>query len=222
VSVFLDTPLAAHDAGQHIDVRLTAPDGYSAQRSYSIASAPGSPEIELLIERLDHGEVSPYFHEAAQPGDAIEVRGPIGGHFIWRASDGGPVLLVAGGSGVAPLMAMTRHWKVAPETDLKLVYSARTWEELAFRDELLAIDAAEPRFSLTFATTREPPQRTTDIGRRLDQALWTDILAGWKHMPRLTYICGSNAFVDAMAASLIATGIPRESIRTERYGGRGA
>lgn len=220
VSVFLEAPIAAHTAGQHIDIRLTAPDGYAAQRSYSIASAPASPLIELLIERLDEGEVSPYFHEVAQEGDVIEVRGPIGGHFVWRPVDGGPVLLVAGGSGIAPLMAMVREWEAsAAKTAIKLVYSARTWEELAFRDELLALKAAKPNFSLTFSTTRGAPQRATDFNRRLDRELWSRILASWAKAPRLTYICGSNAFVDAMATSLIEAGVARDGIRTERYGG---
>lgn len=220
VSVFLEAPIAAHTAGQHIDIRLTAPDGYAAQRSYSIASAPGSPLIELLIERLDEGEVSPYFHEVAQVGDIIEVRGPIGGHFIWRRSDGGPLLLVAGGSGIAPLMAITREWAAsAADTALKLVYSARTWEELAFRDELLALETAKPNFSLVFSTTRGASQRATDFSRRLDHELWSGILATWAKSPRHTFICGSNAFVDAMAASLIEAGVTRDEIRTERYGG---
>jgi ferredoxin-NADP reductase len=223
VSVFLDAPIARHMAGQHINVRLTAPDGYAAQRSYSISSAPGSSHIELLIERLDEGEVSPYFHEVAQAGDVIEVRGPIGGHFVWRPDDGGPLLLVAGGSGIAPLMAMTREWTASgAETPLKLVYSARTWEELAFRDELLALEAAKPHFALTFSTTRGESRRATDFGRRLGRDLWMDILARWGKAPRHVFICGSNAFVDAMAASLIEAGIKREAIRTERYGGNAA
>jgi ferredoxin-NADP reductase len=220
VSVFLDVPIAARTAGQHIDIRLTAPDGYAAQRSYSIASAPGNPLIELLIERLDEGEVSPYFHEVAQAGDVIEVRGPIGGHFVWRPTDGGPVLLVAGGSGIAPLMAMVREWQTsAAVTHIKLVYSARTWEELAFRDELLALGAAKPNFSLNVSTTRGASQRATDFNRRLDRELWSGILAAWGTAPRHTYICGSNSFVDSMAANLIEAGIAREGIRTERYGG---
>src|SRR5271166_3293922 len=124
LSVFLQVELGASVAGQHLDVRLTAPDGYQAQRSYSIASAPGSDEIELAIERLDDGEVSPYFHEVAQPGDTIEVRGPIGGHFVWRTADGGPTLLVAGGSGIVPLMAIIRDClATGPETPMLLAYS---------------------------------------------------------------------------------------------------
>ena len=126
VSVFLRTALGPHAAGQHVDIRLTAPDGYEAQRSYSIASAPGAPEIELAIERLEEGEVSPYFHEIARPGDTFEVRGPIGGHFVWRAQDGGPLLLIGGGSGVVPLMAIARHRaNTAPSTQTLLAYSAR-------------------------------------------------------------------------------------------------
>ena len=156
-SVFLQAALAPHVAGQHVDVRLTAPDGYQAQRSYSIASAPGAAEIELAIERLDDGEVSPYFHEVAQPGDTIEVRGPIGGHFIWRPEDGGPVLLVAGGSGIAPLMAIARAWSsAAATTPMLLFYSARTWDDLVYRDELLAMATRTAAFTFVAATTRGP------------------------------------------------------------------
>src|SRR4029453_11997827 len=124
ISIFLRADLGLHAAGQHLDIRLTAPDGYQAQRSYSIASAPGADSIELAIERLEGGEISPYFHEVAQPGDSIEVRGPIGGHFIWRAEDGGPILLIGGGSGEVPLMAMLGYRAaMAPETSALLVYS---------------------------------------------------------------------------------------------------
>jgi ferredoxin-NADP reductase len=128
ISVFLRSGLQSQAAGQHVDVRLTAPDGYQAERSYSIASAPAIGGIELAIERLEDGEVSLFFHEVARPGDAIEIRGPIGGHFVWRAQDGGPILLIAGGSGVVPLMAMVREWSVTQsKTPVLLVYSARTW-----------------------------------------------------------------------------------------------
>jgi len=140
-SFFLRTPIERHVAGQHLDVRLTAEDGYHAQRAYSIASAPGDA-IELAIEELAEGEVSPYFHEVAQPGDTFEVRGPLGGHFVWNASDGGPVLLVGGGSGVAPLMAMARERnRAAPRVPMLLVYSSRTWEDVIFRDELVGAHA---------------------------------------------------------------------------------
>src|SRR6202011_2479269 len=135
VSVFLRLRLDPHLAGQHVDVRLTAPDGYQAERSYSIASAPGAGSIELAIERLEGGEVSPSFDEVAMRGAPIEIRGPIGGHFVWRSTDGGPLLLIGGGSGVVPLMAMIRYRAAAAsEAEALLVYSSRTWEELIFRD----------------------------------------------------------------------------------------
>ncbi|HEX4585473.1 MAG TPA: FAD-binding oxidoreductase [Burkholderiaceae bacterium] len=219
VSVFLRAALGPHQAGQHVDIRLTAPDGYQAQRSYSIGSAPGAPQIELAIERLDDGEVSPYFHEVARPGDTFEVRGPIGGHFIWRAEDGGPLLLVAGGSGVVPLMAMARHRDaVAPQTVALLVYSARTWDELVYRDELLSAQALEANFDLVFVTTRQARHRPGDLDRRLDRTLLRDILARWRQRPRHTYVCGSSGFVEAVTGALVLEGVAAASIRAERYG----
>ena len=219
-SVFLQAPLMRSIAGQHVDVRLTADDGYQAQRSYSIASAPGSAVIELAIERLEDGEVSPYFHDIARPGDTIEVRGPIGGHFVWRASDGGPVLLVGGGSGVVPLVAIVRDWMTtAPATPAMLVHSARTWEELAFRDELLDLEARRPEFTFVAITTRGPRTRATDFDRRLDPPLLRELSTRWGFAPRHVYACGSNAFVEAAAASLVAQRVPAAIIRTERYGG---
>jgi len=208
-------------AGQHVDVRLTAPDGYQAQRSYSIASAPGSGEVELVIERLENGEVSPYFHEVAQPGDTIEVRGPIGGHFVWRAADGGPTLLVAGGSGVVPLMAITRDWLVTgTETPMLLAYSARTWEELVFRDELLDIQARQPNFTFIATTTRGSRHRPEDFDRRVDRALLREVLTRWNGTAHAVYICGSNAFVEAATTGLVLEAVPAERIRTERFGGK--
>lgn len=219
-SVFLQAPLNRSIAGQHVDVRLTADDGYQAQRSYSIASAPGGDVVELAIERLDDGEVSPYFHDVARPGDTIEVRGPIGGHFIWRASDGGPVLMVGGGSGVVPLVAIVRDWLTTqPGTPLMLVHSARTWDELAFRDELLDYEARRPEFTFVAITTRGPRMRATDFDRRLDPALLRELLTRWGMSARHVYACGSNAFVEAAAASLVAQRVPAAIIRTERYGG---
>jgi ferredoxin-NADP reductase len=221
ISIFLRADLRPHAAGQH-PVRLTAPDGYQAQRSYSIASAPGTESIELAIERLEGGEVSPYFHEVAQPGDSIEVRGPIGGHFIWRAEDGGPVLLIGGGSGIVPLMAILRYRAAtAPETPALLVYSARTWEELIFREELLNAAAREPNFALRVTTTRGPRHRPNDFDRRLDRSLLRGILTGWGRTPRHIYVCGSNAFVEAVTQSLVLEGLLPEHIRAERYGGPG-
>ena len=223
VSVFLRAAIGPFDAGQHVDIRLTAPDGYEAQRSYSIASAPGAPEIELAIERLEEGEVSPNFHEIAQPGDTFELRGPIGGHFIWRAADGGPLLLIGGGSGVAPLMAMVRHRaRVAPQTKAMLVYSARTWDEIIYRDELVALEATDVNFRLVLTTTREPRRRSHDYDHRLDRTLLREIMTDWGHVPRHAYVCGSNTFVEAVTSALVADGIPAPIVRAERYGGSDA
>ena len=220
VSVFLRTAIGRYEAGQHVDVRLTAPDGYEAQRSYSIASAPGAPSVELAIERLEEGEVSPYFHEFAQPGDRFEIRGPIGGHFIWRAEDGGPLLLIGGGSGIVPLMAMARHRaRVAPNALAMLVCSARTWDEVIYRDELLDLAARDTSFELAFTTTRGQRHRPHDFERRLDDALLRELLARWRHAPRHVYVCGSNAFVEAVTSALVQEGMPTEIIRAERYGG---
>jgi len=222
VSVVLDAALPQRPvAGQHVDVRLTAEDGYAAQRSYSIASAPSAAGIELIIEKLDDGEVSPYFHEIAQPGDTVEVRGPLGGHFIWRPEEGGPLLLVAGGSGIAPLMAMVRDWRAAASSvPLLLVYSARTWAELAFADELQQMQALQPdRFLFVAAVTREAPRREGDLARRLDAEQLKDVQARWGQVPRHVFVCGSNRFVEATTDGLQAAGVPAAVIRTERYGG---
>lgn len=220
VSVFLRAPLERHVAGQHLDIRLTAPDGYQARRSYSIASAPGDALIELAIERLDNGEVSPYFHEVAQPGDTIEVRGPIGGHFTWQPGEGGPILLLAGGSGVAPLMSIIRDRTASvPNLEVMLVYSARRWKELIFRDELLDMAEKSPAFIFTVATTRAPRERPGDVERRLDRSLLREILARWARTPRAIYVCGATPFVEAVAGALVQEGQPPGRIRAERFGG---
>ncbi|MEP6730679.1 MAG: FAD-binding oxidoreductase [bacterium] len=219
-SLFLNTTLGAHEAGQHLDVKLTAPDGYVAERSYSIASAPGDRSIELAVERLENGEVSPFLTDDVQPGDTLEVRGPIGGHFIWRAQDGGPLLLIGGGSGVAPLMAILRHrLAVAPDTTTLLAYSARTWEELIFRDELLIAAASDARLNLIVTTTREGRHRPGDYERRFDRESLREILRNWGAIPAHAYVCGSTPFVEAVASALVDNGIGSSVIRTERYGG---
>jgi ferredoxin-NADP reductase len=220
VSVFLTPPFERHLAGQHLAVRLTAEDGYSAQRDYSIASAPGGPEIELAVERMGDGEVSPYFHEIAQVGDAIEIRGPIGGHFVWRPEASAPVLLLGGGSGVAPLMSMVRqHAQAASAAPMLLVYSSRTFEDVIFRDELIALDERRAGFSLALATTRGPKHREGDLDRRLDAAALGALLSRWGADPAATYVCGSNAFVEGAVRALLAHGTAAETIRTERFGG---
>lgn len=220
IGVVLDTPLAAPLAGQHVDVRLTASDGYQAQRSYSIASAPGADGLELAIERLPDGKVSSFFFDAAQPGDTLEIRGPVGSRFVWRESDGGPLLLVAGGSGIAPLMAMLRHRRThARDVAALLLYSARTWEDVIFRDELVAAAADDPAFAFVAAITRAPAARPGDYDRRLDAASLRDALDRWGHVPRHAYVCGSNAFVEGITAALVAQGLSPRTIRAERFGG---
>ncbi|RRI04394.1 oxidoreductase [Mesorhizobium tamadayense] len=210
----------AHLPGQHVDVRLTAPDGYQARRSYSIASAPeAGAGIELAIERLDDGEVSPFFHDVAEVGDEIELRGPLGGHFIWQVSDGPPILLVGGGSGVVPLMAMVRHRTLQKSaTPVTLVFSARVWDEVIFRDELIDLDDRRDGFELVLTLTREQARRPADYSRRVDAHMMVQAMERLPKAPRLAFVCGSNAFVSAAAEALIGAGVPARIIRTERYG----
>jgi len=215
----LDEPFA-FTAGQHVDVRLTAPDGYRAQRSYSIASAPESADgLELAIERLDDGEVSPFFHDVAEVGDRIDLRGPIGGHFIWTAEEGGPVLLIAGGSGVVPFVSFARHRAARGSTaPMLLLFSARTSSDLLFRDELTALHDRRDGFELAVTLTREKTPRNGFFLRRIDAAMIADMLSRQSEPPRLIYVCGSNPFVAVAADGAIAAGVPAERIRTERYG----
>jgi ferredoxin-NADP reductase len=207
--------------GQHMDVRLLAPDGYEAQRSYSIASAPeANDRIELAIEKLQDGEVSPFFHDTVAVGDEIELRGPIGGHFMWWVNDGGPLLLVGGGSGVVPLACMLRH-RAAHRSAVPavLVYSARTAADLIFCDELQALRARRDGFHFIPTLTREPsPPPGLRVGR-IDAALLIDALARLPSPPKTAFVCGINAFVETAAQALLALGIPPKAIRTERYGG---
>jgi ferredoxin-NADP reductase len=208
-------------AGQHLDVRLTAPDGYQAQRSYSVASAPEFEGLyELVVERLEDGEVSPFLHEVAEVGDAIEIRGPIGEHFAWGPGEGGPLLLVSGGSGVAPLMSIVRH-RAAVGCDIAVVllHAARTWDDVIFREELIARDAAEANFTLLLSLSRDTAHRPQDFGRRIDPSLLNITLARLGTTPRLTFACGSNAFVEAVTGYLLDLGLDPKTIRTERFGG---
>jgi ferredoxin-NADP reductase len=207
-------------AGQHADVRLTAPDGYTAQRSYSIASAPEyGDEIELAIERLEDGEVSPFFHEVAAVGDEIEIKGPLGGHFVWSDDQPGPIVLVGGGSGVVPLMSMLRHRAAAAATvPAALLYSSRIWDEVIFRDELLTLDERRDGFDLTLTLTREPPRRAKDFGKRIDPMMISQVLEKLPEAPAVAYVCGANAFVSVAADALIAAGVEAARIKTERYG----
>lgn len=207
--------------GQHIEVRLTAEDGYQAQRSYSVASPPSQAgTLELVIERLDDGEVSPFFHEFATAGDALEIRGPFAEHFVWRPESPGPVLLAAGGSGVAPFLSMVRErarWASPPP--MALVYSARTWEEAIARDELLRHEQEQPGLSITLCLTRDQARRPVDFSRRVDREIIDHALARLGESPRQSFVCGATRFVGTVADLLIETGVPAESIRTERYGG---
>jgi ferredoxin-NADP reductase len=200
-----------HLPGQHYDVRLTAPDGYAAQRSYSIASSPlDEGEVELTIDRLADGEVSPYFHDVVEEGDQVEVRGPFASYFVWRGTEPGPVLLVGGGSGVVPLMAMLRHRRRAmPEAEMRLVYSVRTAEDVIYAGEL------DRDATLTF--TREPPASWTGHTGRLDAALVGEAAAG----AMTAYVCGSNGFVETASRLLLDAGLQAAWIRTERFGPTG-
>jgi ferredoxin-NADP reductase len=200
-----------HLPGQHYDVRLTAPDGYVAQRSYSIASSPlDEGEIELTIDRLADGEVSPYFHDVVQEGDQVEVRGPFASYFVWRGSEPGPVLLVGGGSGVVPLMAMLRHRRRAmPEAEMRLLYSVRTAADVIYAGEL------DRDATLTF--TREPPAGWTGHEGRVDAALVGEAAAG----AMTAYVCGSNGFVETASRLLLDAGLQAPWIRTERFGPTG-
>jgi len=209
-----------HAAGQHVDVRLTAPNGYVAMRSYSIASAPSSADvIELAIERLPDGEVSPFFHDVARTGDEIELRGPLGGHFIWPDSTEQTVLLIGAGSGVVPLMAMIRHRSARGQAvPTALLLSSRTWRDVLFRDELLATEESEPGFTFALALTREPATRDSDFARRIDGAMVAEVAGRISAPPGHVFVCGSNAFCEVAADGALAAGLASASIKTERYG----
>jgi ferredoxin-NADP reductase len=210
-----------YTAGQHVDVRLIAPNGYTAMRSYSIASDPSNSKvIELAIERLTDGEVSAFFHDVAQVGDTIELRGPLGGHFLWPGPSSRPVLLIGAGSGVVPLMAMIRYREASAEpVPVALLFSSRTWREALFRDELLELERSLPNFALALALTREPATRRTDFSRQIDARMVADVAARLPVSPGCAFVCGSNAFVDIAADAALALGLEARAIKTERYGG---
>jgi glycine betaine catabolism B len=211
----------AHIAGQHVDVRLSTSDGYVAMRSYSIASLPSaSSVIELAIERLPDGEVSPFFHDIAVVGDEIELRGPLGGHFLWPERATAPVLLVGAGSGVVPLMAMIRQRRALAQTvPTALLLSSRTQRDVLFADELLSLAVADPTFKLVLAITRETPERASDFARRIDSAMVAESVARLPRMPAHVFVCGSNAFVNIAADGALMAGLDAAMVKTERYGG---
>jgi ferredoxin-NADP reductase len=211
-----------HRAGQHYDVRLTAPDGYQAQRSYSIASNPEQKgEIDLTVERLEEGEVSTYLHDVLIVGDQVELRGPIGGYFVWEASMGGPLLLVAGGSGIVPLMAMIRHWRAASSSvPIRLLYSSKTIEDIIYRQELEELHRDHARLEVFHTLTREQPSGWDGYGRRIDMRMLEEVAKPFGKNLR-AYICGPTALVEGVANGLVALGVSSEQVRTERFGPTG-
>jgi ferredoxin-NADP reductase len=208
-----------HRAGQHVDVRLTAEDGYRAEREYSIASAPGEP-LAITVERLEDGEVSPYLTEELRAGDGVEFRGPIGGYFVWDGDDGAPLLLLAGGSGVVPLRAMLRHrQRSGIPVPARLLYSARTLDDVIFRDELVRA-GDEEEIDVYFTLTREQPEGWSGYARRVDAELLEDVAWPPSRQP-LAYVCGPTAFVETAANALVDLGYDPARIRAERFGPTG-
>jgi ferredoxin-NADP reductase len=210
-----------HEAGQHVDIRLTAEDGYQAERSYSIASPPEARELELTIERIEDGEVSPYLVDVMQPGDELELRGPVGGWFVWRAEDGGPLLLVGGGSGLVPLMAMLRHRAATgSRTPARLLVSARSLEDLIYAAELERLAANDDGLEVFTTLTRSAPAGWDGYHRRIDQDMLREVAWSPEELPR-TFVCGPTAFVEAAANGLVALGHDQAMIKTERFGPTG-
>jgi ferredoxin-NADP reductase len=217
-TIALDVPdWPGHRAGQHLDVRLTAEDGYRAEREYSIASAPGEP-VAITVERLDDGEVSPYLTDELRPGDSLELRGPVGGYFVWGPENGGPVLLVAGGSGVVPLRAMLRHRRQSgSDIPVRLLYSSRSLEDVIYRDEL---GEQTPGVEVFQALTREQPSGWTGYTRRVDATLLREVAWPAEQDP-LAFVCGPTSFVETVASGLVGLGYPPERVKTERFGATG-
>jgi ferredoxin-NADP reductase len=208
-----------HQAGQHLDVRLTADDGYQAEREYSVAAAPGEP-VAITVERLDDGEVSPYLTEDLGPGNQIEIRGPVGGYFVWRPADGGPLLLIAGGSGVVPLRAMLKHRQQSGSTvPARLIYSARTQQDVIYAAELMQLERAD-QVDVVVTLTREQPPGWAGRTGRLDAALLSDLAWPAAQQP-LAYVCGPTAFAEAVSATLVGLGYPSQRVKIERFGGTG-
>ncbi|HYC31967.1 MAG TPA: ferredoxin reductase [Gemmatimonadales bacterium] len=229
-TLILDVPTRpGHRAGQHVDVRLTAEDGYQAQRSYSIASPPEEARVRLTIERLDDGEVSPYLTDELGVGDPLELRGPIGGHFVWTLAAGGPLLLVGGGSGVVPLMAMLRHRAAALGTagdqahhrvPVRLLYSARRWDEVIYRDELARLAQEDPSLDVTLTLTRAQPDGWTGFHRRIDRSMLAEVAWPPAERPHV-FVCGPTLLVESVAAALVALGHEPRLVKTERFGPTG-
>jgi ferredoxin-NADP reductase len=221
-SLLLEVPgWEGHKAGQHVDVRLTAEDGYQTQRSYSIASAPEDERLMLTVDRLDDGEVSIYLTDVLMAGDKLELRGPIGGYFTWEAGDGGPLFLVGGGSGIAPLMAMIRHRAAAgSDVPTRLLYSSRSYEEIIFREELETLASRDSALEVIHTLTRSRPQGWTGYDRRIDAEMLREVAWSPDESP-LAYVCGSTSFVEGVADALVRLGHVPARVKTERFGPTG-
>ncbi|HXL78813.1 MAG TPA: ferredoxin reductase [Candidatus Eisenbacteria bacterium] len=221
-SLILDVPgWTGHLAGQHVDVRLTADDGYQAERSYSIASPPEDSRLAITVERLDDGEVSPYLVGELRKGDKLELRGPIGGYFVWRGDDERPVLLVAGGSGVVPLMAMIRHRAANHlKTPTRLLYSSRSLDDVIYRAELERLASAGDGLSVAHTLTRMQPPGWSGYARRIDSAMLAEVAWPKAQMP-IVYVCGPTPMVENVASLLVDMGYDPASVKTERFGATG-
>jgi ferredoxin-NADP reductase len=221
-SLILEVPgWEGHKAGQHVDVRLTAEDGYQAQRSYSIASAPEDGRLEIVVERLDDGEVSPYLTDELRVGDRLELRGPIGGWFTWEVREGGPLLLVAGGSGIAPLMAMIRHRAAAnSDASCRLLYSSRSREETIYAGELDRLAAEDGALEVIHTLTRSQPPGWTGYSRRIDREMLGEVAPPPEERP-LVFVCGPTPLVEAAATALVELGHDPARVKTERFGPTG-
>jgi ferredoxin-NADP reductase len=220
-TLVLDVPdWPGHRAGQHVDIRLTAEDGYQAERSYSIASAPESPDLELTIERIEDGEVSPYLTDELVAGDEFELRGPIGGYFAWEVGQGGPLLLVAGGSGLVPLMAMLRHRRAnESEVEARLLVSTRMLHDLLYRDELLGMGDANLEVTVTLTRGGAPPD-WHGFTRRIDAEMLAAVGPEAARRPQV-YVCGPTPFVEEAARLLVQLGHEPRAVHTERFGPTG-
>ena len=210
-----------HLAGQHVDVRLTAEDGYQAQRSYSIASPPDDSRLAITVERLDDGEVSPYLVGELKVGDQLELRGPIGGYFVWSAGGARSLLLIAGGSGIVPLMAMIRHRaRVGDTAPARLLYSSRSFEDIIYRAELDRLAAAGDGLTVAHTLTRERPAGWKGYARRIDREMVRDV--AWpKEQSPLVFVCGPTSFVEIASGLLVDSGYDPSWIKTERFGATG-
>jgi ferredoxin-NADP reductase len=217
-TLLLDIPeWKGHLAGQHVDVRLTAEDGYQAQRSYSIATASDERMLALTVERIDDGEVSPYLTGEARPGDQFEVRGPIGGYFVWDPNPNGDALLVGGGSGVVPLMAMARQRAAdGDRVATRLLYSARSWDDVIYRDELSGLTGEG--FEVVFTLTREQPEGWAGYARRVDRDMLAEVAP--EHLG-IAFVCGPTPFVETVAQTLVELGHDPAKVKTERFGPTG-